>query len=62
MTVSIGKLHKYLGVTLDCTVRGQVQITMIGFLDKVLITFDKVKPKEGGTKISTAPDNIFKVD
>ena len=34
MTVSRGKVHKYLGMTLDYTVRGQVQITMIDLLDK----------------------------
>jgi hypothetical protein len=28
MTVSRGKIHKYLGMTLDCTVRGQVKIIM----------------------------------
>ena len=59
MTVSIGKVHKYLGMTLDYTVRGQVQITMIDFLDEVLIDFDKAEPKGGGTKTSAAPDHIF---
>ena len=44
------------------TVRGQVQITMIDFIDKVLIAFYKAEPKGGGTKTSVAPDNIFKVD
>ena len=62
MTVSTGKVHKYLGMTLDYTVRGQVQITMIDFLDEVLTAFDKAEPKGGGTKTSAAPDNIFKVD
>jgi hypothetical protein len=28
MTVSRGKIHKYLGMTLDYTVHGQVKITM----------------------------------
>ena len=62
MMVSRGKVHKYLGMTLDYTVRGQVQITIIYFLDEVLISFDKEKPKGGGTKTSAATDNIFKVD
>ena len=62
MTVSRGKVHKYLGMTLDYTVRGQVQITVIDFLDKVLIAFDKVEPKGGGTKTSAAQDNIIRVD
>ena len=62
MTVSRGKVHKYLGMTLDYTVRGHVQITMIDFLDEVLIAFDKAEPKGGGTKTSVAPENLFKVD
>ena len=49
-------------MTLDYTVRGQVQITMTDFLDKVLIAFDKVEPKEGGKNKSAAPENPFKVD
>ena len=45
MTVSGGKFHKYLGMTLDYTVHGQVQITMINFLEKVLIDFEKAETK-----------------
>ena len=47
---------------MDYTVRSQVQITMIYFLDEVLTSFDKAEPKGGGTKKSAAPDNLFKVD
>ena len=49
-------------MTLDYTVRGQVQITMVDSLDKVLITFEKAEPKGIGTKTSAAPENLFKVD
>ena len=49
-------------MTLDYTVCGKVHITMIDFLDKVFIAFDKVEPKWGGTKTSAEPENIFKVD
>ena len=45
MTVIRGKVHRYLGMTLDYTVSGQVQITMIDLLDKILIYFDKEEPK-----------------
>ena len=62
MAVSRGKVHKYLGMTLDYTVRGQFQITIIDFLDKVLTVFYKAEPKGGGTKTSAAPENLFKVD
>ena len=62
MAVSRGKVHKYLGMTLYYTVCGQDQITMIDFLEKFLIAFDKAEPKGGGTKTSAAPENLFKVD
>ena len=57
-----GKVHKYLGMTLDYTVCGQVQITMIDLLDKFLIDFDKAEPEGSFTKTSVAPENLFKVD
>jgi hypothetical protein len=34
MMVSQGKLHAYLGMTLDYTTRGQVKITMLDFVDE----------------------------
>jgi hypothetical protein len=33
IVVSRGKTHKYLGMTLDYTVRGQVKITMFDYVD-----------------------------
>ena len=62
MTVIRGKVHKYLGMTLDYTVHGKFQITMLDFLDELLTDFDKAEPKGGGTKTSAAPENLFKVD
>ena len=43
MTVCRVKVHKYLGMTLDNTLHGQVQITMIDFLDKFLVAFYKAE-------------------
>jgi hypothetical protein len=62
MTVSRGKIHKYLGMTLDNTVRGQVKITMFNYVDEILTAFDNAEPKGGGTKKSAAPDSLFKVN
>ena len=59
MTVSRGKIHKYLGMTLDYTVPGQVKITMFDYVDEILTAFDKAEPKGGGTKSSAAPENLF---
>jgi hypothetical protein len=41
MTVSRGKIHKYIGMTLDYTVPGQVKITMFDYVDEILTAFDK---------------------
>jgi hypothetical protein len=62
MTVNRGKIHKYLGMTLDYTVCGQVKITMFDCVDEILTAFDKAEPKGGDTKKSAAPDSLFKVD
>jgi hypothetical protein len=62
MTLSRGKIHKYLGMTLAYTVRGQVKITMFDYVDEILTAFDKAEPKGGGTKTSAASDSLFKVD
>jgi hypothetical protein len=62
MTVSRGNIHKYLGTTLDYTVRGQVKITMFDYVDEILTAFDKAKPKGGDTKNGAAADSLFKVD
>jgi hypothetical protein len=62
MTMSRGKIHKYLGITLDYTVRGQVKINMFDYVDEIIATFDKAEPKGCSTKTGAAPDNIFKVD
>jgi hypothetical protein len=61
MKVSRGKIHKYLGMTLDYYVRGQVKITMFDYIDEILTAFDKAEPKEGGAKTSAASDSLFKV-
>jgi hypothetical protein len=62
MTVSRGKVHKYLGMTLDYTVSGQVKITMTGYIDEILSAFDEADPKGRGTKSSAASENLFKID
>jgi hypothetical protein len=62
MTVSRGRVHKYLGMTLDYTVHGQVNILMFDYIDEIINAFDKAEPKGSGTKPSAALDNLFKVD
>jgi hypothetical protein len=62
MTVSRGRVHKYLGMTLDYTVCGQVNILMFNYIDKIIDAFDKVELKGDGTKSSAAPNDLFKVN
>ncbi len=62
MTVSRGKLHKYLGMTLDYSVRGQIKISMIDYVDEILTAFKKAEPKGAGIKTNAAPENLFRVD
>ena len=56
MQVNCGKVHKYLGMTLDFTTVGQVKITMLDYIDEILDTFDKADPTGGNTKSSAALD------
>ena len=41
MKVSRGKNHKYLGMTLDFTTKGQVKISMIDYIKEVVDAWDK---------------------
>jgi hypothetical protein len=62
MAVSRGKVHKYLGMTLDYTTRRQVKITMLDYIDEILAAYSLADPMVSGTKSTAAPENLFKVD
>jgi hypothetical protein len=62
MSVSRGKVHKYLGMDLDFTVRGRVKITMFDFLDDIRVAFKKAEPNNADTKTCAAPENLFVVN
>jgi hypothetical protein len=62
MAVSRGKVHTYLGMTLDYTTPGQVKIKMIDYVQEIINAFDKAEPNGGGTKTSAAPSSLFKID
>jgi hypothetical protein len=62
MTVIRVKINKHIGKTLDYSVLGQVKITMLDYINEILAAFDRAEPKGGGTKTSSAPDSLFKVD
>ena len=66
-----GKTHKYLGMSLDFSHKGQCRVTMHDFIDGILQAYDlAIKNHNNGyqivekrhAKTSAAPDNIFFVN
>ena len=62
MQVKRGKVQKYLGMALDYYTIGQVNITMLDYIDEIINDFDKAYPTGGGTKSISTPAIIFKVN
>ena len=73
MKVHRGKIHKYLGMTLDFSHVNQCRITMIDYVDEIIAAYDKssselddgftrVIKKGNRAKSSAAPDDLFVVD
>ena len=62
MKVKLGKLHAYLGMTLDYSVKVQVNITILYYIKEMLECFEKTEQKYTGIKPSAAPMNLFVVD
>jgi hypothetical protein len=70
MKVHRGKVHKYLGKSLDFSHKGQCRVTMYDYLDGILYAIDAAVKKHGdGFKPVTkrrfktpAPDNLFVVN
>ena len=62
MTVHRGKVHKYLGMTLDYTVEGQVKISMVDYIQEILASFEATEPNRGIVKTTAAPANLFLVN
>ena len=62
MTVKRGKVHEYLGMTIDYSKPGQAKVTMLNYFEEILTAFAKSYPKATGTKSSAAPENLFVVN
>lgn len=71
MKVARGKVHKYLGMTLDFRTPKLVKVTMLEYVDDIIQSWDKACSEfEDGyqmvrarRKISTAaPNDLFRVD
>jgi hypothetical protein len=71
MKVAQGKIHKYLGMTLDFATSKIVKVTMLEYVDEIVGSWDKAcselndgyKAASGYKRIPTAaPNNLLKVD
>jgi hypothetical protein len=61
MKICRGKLHEYLGMTLDYRVKGQVTIGMIPYIEEVVSLFAKY---DDSTSVASTPaaEHIFKIN
>jgi hypothetical protein len=62
MTVSRGKVHTYLGLTLDYTTPGQVNVSLFNYVKEIIAAFDAADPGNSGTKSSAAPLDLYRID
>ena len=75
MKVHQGKVHEYLGLTLDFSTKHQVNILMEEYVKSLISAWDKAEPKVDKDgfelvkskhgqkkKTSAAPENLFKID
>ena len=62
MTFIQDKTHKYLGMDLYFTTKGEVKATMADYTKECIKIFNKVSPLELGTKLSAAASNLFDFD
>ena len=59
LPVHRGKVHNYLGVDFDYSMRGEVKISMIKYLNNVIKEFPKYMPTKHAA--TPASDHLFKV-
>ena len=72
MRINRGKVHKYLGMTLDFATKNQVRISMIEYVKDIISSWEKAPKlkKDGYTvvkrgkkgKTSAAPEDLFKIN
>ena len=61
MKLSRVKVHEYLGMTLEYSLKGQINITVLYYINEMLDLLEREEPKDSGTKSSAAPMNLFVV-
>ena len=62
MKVHTGKIHEYLGMTLDYSLKGIVKISMLKYIKELIADFERIMPHEKGTKSCAAPPDLFTVN
>jgi hypothetical protein len=62
MTVHRGKVHKYLGITLDYNSAEVCKITMPKYTQEILSEAERTMSNCKGNKSSAAPKTLFEVD
>jgi hypothetical protein len=58
LTITRGKIHGYLGMTLDYSEPGVIKINMVDYVKKIL---DEMPDNMDGTATSPAADHLFKI-
>ena len=58
MTVHRGKTHNYLGMPLDYTEDGTVNVRMIYYIDEIISECNKEEPIGSGINTSDAPEDL----
>ena len=56
MPVQWGKVHKYLGMTLDYTEGVTVKVSIIYYIDEIITVFNKAELIGSGINTSSAPE------
>jgi hypothetical protein len=61
MSISMGKIHDYLGMTMDFSVPGEVKITMIPYIEEILELFAQHDSSKSAAN-TPAAEHLFKVN
>ena len=62
MKLCRGKVHDYLGMNLDYTIKGEVKITMIPYIKEIIKDFREYDPSQDKKANTPASEFLFKVD
>jgi hypothetical protein len=73
MVVHLGLVHRYLGMTINCSARGVAHILMVDYVNDIVMTWDKapyqieldgfkIKYRKLSGEPTPAPSNLFTVD